>query len=82
MYKRGMTVLEAKSSPTARNHHIGSAGRKQLGAHLPAQNHSWRLVNEWALEDITHRVDKCTRRRVKKQNNAVDTHTSDSKNTW
>jgi len=52
-YKRGMTVPESKSTLTARNHHTGSAGRKHLGAHLPTENHSWRLVNEHTLEEIT-----------------------------
>jgi len=58
MYKRGMTVPESKSTPTASNHRTGSAGRKHLGAHLPAENRSWRLVDECTLEEITSRVNK------------------------
>jgi len=54
MYKRGMTVPEPKSTPTASNHRTGSAGRKYLGAHLPEENRSWRLVNEPTLEEITN----------------------------
>jgi len=61
-YKRGMTVPESKSTPTSSNHRTGSAGRKHLGAHLPAENRTWRLVN--------------------KQNDDVDTQTSDSEHTW
>jgi hypothetical protein len=45
-YKWGMTVSESKSTPTASNHRTGSAGRKHLGAHLPAENSSWRRVNK------------------------------------
>ena len=61
-YKGGMTVPESKPTPTASNHRTGSAGRKHLGAHLPAENRTWRLVN--------------------KQNDDVDTQTSDSEHTW
>jgi len=55
-YKRGMTAPESKSTPTASNHHTGSAGRTHLGADLPAGNHSWRLFNNrrW------RRVNQCT----------------------
>jgi hypothetical protein len=60
----------------------GSAGRKHLGAHLPAENRRWRLVDECTLENITSRVNKRTWRRVNKQNDDVDTQTSDSKHTW
>jgi len=54
IYKRGMTVPEPKSTLTASNHRTGSAGRKYLGAHLPAENHSWRLVDEiWIPKQAT-----------------------------
>jgi len=53
-FKRGMTVLESKSTLTASNHCTGSAGRKHLGAHLPAENRSWRLVDEiWIPRQAT-----------------------------
>ena len=48
-YNRGMIVPESKSTPTSSNHSTGSAGRKHLGAHLLAENRSWRLVNERTL---------------------------------
>jgi hypothetical protein len=51
-YKRGMTVPESKPTPTARNHRTGSAAGS-TEAHLPAENRSWRLVNERTLEEIT-----------------------------
>ena len=54
MYKRGKTVPEPKSTPTASNHRTGSAERKHLGAHLPEENLSWRLVNECTLDEITN----------------------------
>jgi len=34
-----------KTNPTGSNHPTGSGGRKHLGAHSPAENHSWRLIN-------------------------------------
>jgi len=52
-YKWGMTVPQSRSTPTASNHRTGSAGGKHLGAHLPAENRSWRLLNERTLEEIT-----------------------------
>ena len=58
MYKRGITILESKPTPTASNHRTGSAGRKHLGAHLPAKNRSLIIVNECTLEEITSRVNK------------------------
>jgi len=64
MYKRGMTVPESKQTPTASNHRTGSARRKHLGAHLPAETHSWRLVDERTMEEITSRVNKRSWRRV------------------
>ena len=67
-YKRGMTVPESKSTPTSSNHSTGSAGRKYLGAHLPAENRSWRLVDERTLEEITSRANKLTWRRVNQCN--------------
>jgi len=73
-YKRGMTVPESTTTPTASNHHTGSAGRKYLGVHLPAKNRSSRLVDECTLEEIT--------RRVNKQNNDMHTQISDSNYTW
>ena len=57
-YKRGMTVPELQPNATASNHCTGSVGRKHLGAHLPAENRSWRLVDEHTLEEITSRVKK------------------------
>jgi hypothetical protein len=81
-YKEGMTIPESQSTPTASNHRTGSAGRNHLEAHLPAENRSWKLVNERTLEDITSRVNKRTWRRVNKQNDNVDTQTSDSEHTW
>jgi len=63
-YKRGMTVPESKSTPTSSNYSTGSAGRKHLGAHSPAENCSWILVNERTLEEITSRVNKRMWRRV------------------
>jgi len=71
--------------------HTGSAGRKHLGAHLPAENRSWRSVDERTLDEITSRANKCTWRRVNSatgdettselRNDDVDTQTSDSKHT-
>jgi len=53
-YTRGMMVPESKSTPTASNHRTGSAGRKHLGVHLPAENRSWRLVDEiWIPRQVT-----------------------------
>jgi len=51
MYNRGMTVPESKTTSTASTHRTGSAGRKHLGAHLPAENRSWRIVNK-QKEDV------------------------------
>jgi len=45
-YNRGMTVLESKTTPTTSIHRTGSAGRKHIGAHLPAENRRWTLVNK------------------------------------
>ena len=56
-YNRGMTVPESNPSATASNHRTGSSARKHLGAHLPAENRSWRLVDECTLEEITSRVN-------------------------
>jgi len=57
-YNRGMTVPELNPTPTASNHRTRSAARKHLGAHLPAENRSWRLVDECTLEEITSSVNK------------------------
>ena len=53
-----MTLLESKTTPTASNHRTGSAGRKNLLAHLPAENRNWGWVDECTLEKITSRVNK------------------------
>jgi len=63
-YHRGMTDPELQPTPTAINHCTRSAGRKHLGAHLPAEPCSWTLVDEPTLEEITSRVNKHTGRRV------------------
>jgi len=42
----------------------GHTARKHLGVHFPAENRSWRLLNECTLEDITSRVNKRMWRRV------------------
>jgi len=55
-YKRGMTVPESKSTPTSSNHSTGSARRKDLGVHLPAENRSWTVVNKLKWR----RVNQCT----------------------
>jgi len=44
----------------ASNCQTGSAERKHLGVHLPAENHGWRLANENTLEKITCRVDSAS----------------------
>ena len=72
-YNKWMTVSESKQPPTGPNRHTGSAGRKQLVAHLPAENCRWRLVIEPTLEEITS---------SQQANNVIDTHTSDSQHTW
>jgi len=74
MYKRGMTVPESKTTPTACNHHTRSAERQHLAAHLPAENRSSRLQDECTLEEITSWVNK--------QNDDMDTQMSDSNYSW
>jgi hypothetical protein len=58
--KRGMTIPDSKLTPTASNHRTGSVWRKYHGAHLPAKNRSWRLVDERTLKEITSRVNQYT----------------------
>jgi len=53
-----MTVPESQPNATASNHRTSSVGRKHLGVHLPAENRSWRLVDEHTLEVLTSRVSK------------------------
>jgi len=60
-YKRGMTIADSKTTPTASNYRTGSAGMKHLRAHLPAETCSrrsvkkptWRRVNPstWRWND-------------------------------
>ena len=77
-YKRGMTVPESKPTPTASNHRTGSAGRKHLGAHLPAEitssvnKRTWRRVNSAPGDEAASEFRK----------RYMDTQTSDSKHTW
>ena len=56
-YKRGMTVPESK--PTLLQAiTVPGLLRGRTKAHLPAENRSWWLVDECALEEITSRVNK------------------------
>jgi len=90
-YKRGMTVPQSQPNASASNHHTGSAGKKHLGTHLPAENRSWRIVNVRTLEKISSWVNKHVekrqpvhlemKRQVHSENNEIDTDRSDTKPT-
>jgi len=78
MYKRGLTLPESKPTHTASNHRTRSAGRKHLGAHLPAEVTSsvnkctWRIVNSAPGEEAASKFRK----------RWYGYRTSDSKHTW
>jgi len=56
-YKRGMTMPESQQL-LPRTITVSEVPRGSTKAHLPAENRSWRLVDECTMEEITSRVNK------------------------
>jgi len=92
MYKRWKTVPDSKTTPTRSNHHPGNAGSKHLGAHLPAKNCCWILVDERTLNDHQQSQQVYLEKRqpvhlemkqqLNSEDNDVHTQTCDTEHTW
>jgi len=92
-YNWGMTIPDSKTTPAGSDYHIGSAGRKLIGQHWPAEK-SQLEISRWAnlgrnhLQSQQASMEKSQpmhleiKWQANSENYHMDTKTSDSEHTW